>query len=107
MSRENFSDFKFAQMTAGTGGLGTLGGQKKKGTLPDHRPLCLNADDYHRVKEIPKKKVCNFLTSYIQTDFFPTLDRSVHEIVMYSMNACTSSDFRLTLLTRREQILEI
>lgn len=44
----------------GTGGLGTLGGQKKKGMLPDHRPLCLNADDYHRVKEIPKKKGANF-----------------------------------------------
>lgn len=45
------------QSAAGTGGLGTLGQQKKKGILPDHRPLCLNADDYYRVKQIPKKKV--------------------------------------------------
>lgn len=45
----------------GTGGLGSLGPQqKKKAILPDHRPLCLNADDYERVKQIPKKKGANF-----------------------------------------------
>jgi len=85
-------------MNAGTGGLGTLGGQKKKGMLPDHRPLCLNADDYHRVKEIPKKKVCDFLTSWIKTDLFlyriSTLSAWLNEIVIYGMNASTcSSDF--------------
>jgi len=57
-------------MVAGTGGLGSLGQQKDKGMLPDHRPLCLNADDYYRVKEIPKKKVSDSSTGRIRTDSF-------------------------------------
>jgi hypothetical protein len=48
-------------MVAGTGGLGSIDQLKKmtKVTVPDHRPLKLNADDYHRVQQIPKKKVRN------------------------------------------------
>lgn len=46
----------------GTGGLGSIDQLKKmtKVTVPDHRPLKLNADDYHRVQQIPKKKGANF-----------------------------------------------
>lgn len=42
----------------GTGGLASELPQGKKVMLPDHRPLCLNTDDYDRVCQIPKKKVC-------------------------------------------------
>ncbi|KAG0575322.1 hypothetical protein KC19_VG336600 [Ceratodon purpureus] len=46
----------------GTGGLGSVDQLKKmtKVMLPDHRPLKLNADDYQRVLQIPKKKGANF-----------------------------------------------
>lgn len=44
----------------GTGGLASELPQGKKVMLPDHRPLCLNTDDYERVCQIPKKKGANF-----------------------------------------------
>ncbi|KAH9559794.1 hypothetical protein CY35_06G074300 [Sphagnum magellanicum] len=44
----------------GTGGLGALPLKKQKVMLPDHRPLCLNTDDYQRVCQIPKAKGANF-----------------------------------------------
>lgn len=41
----------------GTGIGGPLS-KNDKVLLPDHRPFCLNTDDYQRVCRIPKKKVC-------------------------------------------------
>jgi DNA (cytosine-5)-methyltransferase 1 len=43
----------------GTGIGGPLS-KNDKVVLPDHRPLCLNTDDYQRVCQIPKKKGANF-----------------------------------------------
>jgi DNA (cytosine-5)-methyltransferase 1 len=43
----------------GTGIGGPLS-KNDKVLLPDHRPLCLNTDDYQRVCQIPKKKGANF-----------------------------------------------